>query len=349
MDKPSGKGVLSPLALSTLNKLFDSIDTDHSKTISVDEFCTACHKLSLPVTDETVKEFLKSSSNGLVTFDQFCDYYLQRLEQVFSHFDLDKSGEISALELGAVFQKLGVTLSRREIQVIISQADKDANGEVNFTEFCEFFATLPSPDVQSVVKLWSAGASVDIGTDLAPAPLPPASVPIWRAFLAGGCGGLVSRTATAPLEKVKILQQTATDKHLSIARHLTGVWQKEGLKSLFAGNGANCIRVLPFSALVCVAYSNMAKHFPLDRTSSPWNPLWRMGAGATAGIFATLLTHPIDVVRARLTIQSQFTQQYSGLVHGIASIARSEGVRGLYSGLGPTLLAIAPFMAVQQV
>jgi len=42
-------------------------------------------------------------------------------------------------------------------------------------------------------------------------------------------------------------------------QHITGVWQKEGLKSLFAGNGANCIRVLPFSALVCVAYSNMAK------------------------------------------------------------------------------------------
>ena len=54
------------------------------------------------------------------------------------------------------------------------------------------------------------GASVDIGTDLAPAPLPPASVPIWRAFVAGGFGGVVSRTATAPLEKVKILQQVYT-------------------------------------------------------------------------------------------------------------------------------------------
>ena len=53
--------------------------------------------------------------------------------------------------------------------------------------------------------------------------------------------------------------QTATGKQLSILRHITGVWQREGLKSLFAGNGANCIRVLPFSALVCVAYSNMAK------------------------------------------------------------------------------------------
>lgn len=56
------------------------------------------------------------------------------------------------------------------------------------------------------------------------------------------------------------------------------------------------------------------QHFPLDRTSSPWNPVWRMGAGATAGTFATLLTHPIDVVRARLTIQSQVTQQYRGII-----------------------------------
>ena len=157
MDRPSGKRALSPVALDTLNKLFDSIDTDHSKTISVDEFHTACHKLSLPVTDETIKEFVKSSSNGLVTFDQFCDYYLQRLGQVFGEFDLDKSGEISASELGTVFQRLGVTLSDRELHVIIAQADKDANGEVNFTEFCDFFATLPSPDIRSVVKLWSAG------------------------------------------------------------------------------------------------------------------------------------------------------------------------------------------------
>ena len=40
---------------------------------------------------------------------------------------------------------------------------------------------------------------------------------------------------------------------------------------------------------------------------------------------------------------------YAGLVHGIVSVARAEGMTGLYSGLGPTLLAIAPFMAVQQV
>lgn len=48
------------------------------------------------------------------------------------------------------------------------------------------------------------------------------------------------------------------------------------------------------------------------------------------------------------TIQYTLTN-FTGLIHGIVSTARAEGITGLYSGLGPTLLAIAPFMAVQQV
>ena len=40
---------------------------------------------------------------------------------------------------------------------------------------------------------------------------------------------------------------------------------------------------------------------------------------------------------------------YLGLFHGLTSVAHAEGMTGLCSGLGPTLLAIAPFMAIQQV
>jgi len=39
---------------------------------------------------------------------------------------------------------------------------------------------------------------------------------------------------------------------------------------------------------------------------------------------------------------------YVGLFHGLREVARTERLPGLYRGLGPTLLAIAPFMAVQQ-
>ena len=37
--------------------------------------------------------------------------------------------------------------------------------------------------------------------------MPPASLVIWRALLAGGIAGVVSRTLTAPLEKIKIMAQ----------------------------------------------------------------------------------------------------------------------------------------------
>ena len=38
----------------------------------------------------------------------------------------------------------------------------------------------------------------------------------------------------------------------------------------------------------------------------------------------------------------------TGLLHGLKEVATKEKLPGLYRGVGPTLLAIAPFMAVQQ-
>ena len=48
---------------------------------------------------------------------------------------------------------------------------------------------------------------ISLGSDLAPPPLPPSSLEIWKALLAGGMAGIVSRTSTAPLEKVKLVAQ----------------------------------------------------------------------------------------------------------------------------------------------
>lgn len=53
-----------------------------------------------------------------------------------------------------------------------------------------------------------------VGTDLVPHHIPPASMVIWRALLAGGVAGVVSRTLTAPLEKIKILAQVNFTSYL---------------------------------------------------------------------------------------------------------------------------------------
>ena len=55
------------------------------------------------------------------------------------------------------------------------------------------------------------------------------------------------------------------------------------------------------------------QQFPLDDSSSHYNALWRMAAGAFAGMFATVFTHPIDVIRAKLTVQSHQHKVYRGV------------------------------------
>ncbi|MGB1601601.1 MAG: MC/SLC25 family protein, partial [Promethearchaeia archaeon] len=64
-----------------------------------------------------------------------------------------------------------------------------------------------------------------------------------------------ARTATAPLDRVKILMQTQRLTSGGGADKYTGLWQAlrrvvhdDGVRGYFRGNLANCIRVVPYSA-----------------------------------------------------------------------------------------------------
>lgn len=53
--------------------------------------------------------------------------------------------------------------------------------------------------------------------------------------------------------------QTQASGEMGLSKTFTTVLQKEGLRGLYAGNGVNCIRVFPFSAIVCLVYANLAR------------------------------------------------------------------------------------------
>jgi len=76
-------------------------------------------------------------------------------------------------------------------------------------------------------------------------------------------------------------------------------------------------------------------------------PVYRMFAGGVAGATAMVLTYPLDVVKSRLAVEGG-RAQYRGVAHCVKSVIKAEGVRGLYRGVIPSVIAIAPFLAVQQ-
>jgi solute carrier family 25 phosphate transporter 23/24/25/41 len=69
-------------------------------------------------------------------------------------------------------------------------------------------------------------------------------------------------------------------------------------------------------------------------------------AGATAGSIACLGCYPLDLVRARLTTEMEGTRHYNGMIDAFRKITKTEGIRGFYSGVGPTLLVAVPNLAI---
>lgn len=206
--------VLSSIGRVRVRQVFDAIDKDNNGTISTDELKSACKALSITVSSDDIQSFIDSdvSGDGSLDFNEFCGFYESRLRVVFETLDRDGSGEITADELQTAFHKLGYKLTIRQLKVLLSQVDSNQDGLVNFQEFCDYFSSLPSPDMRQIIEQWASGLAVDTGTDLAPPTLPPPSVSIWQALFAGGMAGCVSRTATAPLEKIKLLAQVSNYK-----------------------------------------------------------------------------------------------------------------------------------------
>lgn len=66
-------------------------------------------------------------------------------------------------------------------------------------------------------------------------------------FITGFIAGAVSRSATCPLERIKILRQTSVMAYskLSIGQTLMEIYRNEGVIGFYKGNGVNVLRASP--------------------------------------------------------------------------------------------------------
>jgi solute carrier family 25 phosphate transporter 23/24/25/41 len=131
--------------------------------------------------------------------------------------------------------------------------------------------------------------------------------PVVAAFCAGGVAGAVSRTVVSPLERLKILFQIQSvgreEYKLSVGKGLMKMWKDEGWRGFMRGNGTNCVRIVPYSAVQFGSY-NFYKKFFEPSPGQDLGSLRRLICGGAAGITSVFFTYPLDIVRTRLSIQS---------------------------------------------
>mgnify|MGYP001457046667 FL=1 len=155
------------------------------------------------------------------------------------------------------------------------------------------------------------------------------------AFLAGGVAGAVSRTVVSPFERVKILlqvQSSTTSYNRGIFSSIRQVYHEEGTKGLFRGNGLNCIRIFPYSAVQFVVYEACKKklfHVNGNNGQEQLTNTQRLFSGALCGGCSVVATYPLDLIKTRLSIQ---TANLSSLNRSKAkSISKPPGIWQLLS------------------
>ncbi|KAJ5246123.1 hypothetical protein N7468_001106 [Penicillium chermesinum] len=175
-------------------------------------------------------------------------------------------------------------------------------------------------------------------------------------FLMGGVSAAVSKTAAAPIERIKLLLQNQEEmiKAGRLDRPYAGIGDAfkrtiaaEGTASLWRGNNANVIRYFPTQALN-FAFRDTYKSMFAYKKDRDGYWMWMMGnlaSGGAAGATSLLFVYSLDYARTRLANDAKSAKgggerQFNGLVDVYRKTLAAEGISGLYRGFGPSVLGI---------
>jgi len=176
-------------------------------------------------------------------------------------------------------------------------------------------------------------------------------------FLAGGISAAISKTAVAPIERVKLLLQvqhaskqiTADKQYKGIMDCIVRIPKEQGFLSFWRGNLANVIRYFPTQALN-FAFKDKYKKIFLDGVKK--DQFWRyfagnLASGGAAGATSLCFVYPLDFARTRLAadVGKDGAREFKGLGDCLVKVAKSDGVKGLYQGFNVSVQGIIIYRA----
>lgn len=166
-----------------------------------------------------------------------------------------------------------------------------------------------------------------------------------QSFVSGGIAGVASRTITSPLDVVKILAQVGTkNTQQGFLASFGNIYQHEGLRGFWKGNGIACVRLFPYNAVQFATFTKI-KLALADPNTGRISPLHAMLAGSLGGISATVVTYPTDMVKTRLTVahSDPAKSKYKGMINAFQVIAQEEGFAAFYKGMSTSVIGVVPF------
>ncbi|XVE63794.1 hypothetical protein DITRI_Ditri07aG0048800 [Diplodiscus trichospermus] len=339
------------LRIRSLFNFFDAANVGFLDYTQIEKGLSA---LQIPAEYKYANDLLKvcdANRDGRVDYLEFKRYMDDKeleLYKIFQAIDVEHSGCILPEELWDALVKSGIQIDDEELARFVEHVDKDNNGIITFEEWRDFLLLYPhEATIENIYHHWERVCLVDIGEHVV---IPQGiSKHVHRSnyFIAGGIAGAASRTATAPLDRLKVVLQVQTTR-ASILPAVKKIWKEDGILGFFRGNGLNVMKVAPESAIKFYAYE-MLKNIigeSMGDTKEDIGASGRLIAGGVAGAVAQTAIYPMDLVKTRLQTCASEGGRAPKLGKLTKDIWVQEGPRAFYKGLVPSLLGIIPYAGI---
>jgi solute carrier family 25 (adenine nucleotide translocator) protein 4/5/6/31 len=175
-------------------------------------------------------------------------------------------------------------------------------------------------------------------------------------FAMGGVSAAVSKTAAAPIERVKLLIQNQdemiksgrlTVPYKGIADCFKRVIAEEGFVSLWRGNLANVIRYFPTQALNFAFKDQFKRMFGYSKEKDGYAKWFagNLASGGAAGAASLTFVYSLDYARTRLANDAKAAKkggerQFNGLIDVYSKTLKTDGIVGLYRGFNISCVGI---------
>ncbi|KAM9792797.1 mitochondrial adenyl nucleotide antiporter SLC25A24-like [Neosynchiropus ocellatus] len=335
-------------------ELFDQLDLNKDGRIDISELRAGLAGQGLSRTSlEKIVKAGDTNHDGVLDFEEFIQYlrtHEKQLKLMFRSMDKNDDGRIDAAEIQHSLRSLGVNISLEAATKILQTIDKDGTMTINWIEWRDYFLFNPLTNMEDVARYWKRSMMLDLGEQL--------SVPdefseeekksgyVWRQLMAGALAGSVSRTGTAPLDRLKVFRQVHGLSVFSgnFVSSFQSMVKEGGWGSLWRGNGINVLKIAPETAIKFTAYEQIKSWMCSSKETKKLRIHERFLAGSLAGAIAQTVIYPLEVLKTRLTLRR--TGQYSGIMDCAKRILRKEGAAAFYKGYVPNILGIVPYAGI---
>jgi solute carrier family 25 phosphate transporter 23/24/25/41 len=166
----------------------------------------------------------------------------------------------------------------------------------------------------------------------------------YKITLAGTTTAVVTKTVTAPLDRMKILYQLQAlrnpGKYGNVWNTTKTICAEEGVRGLYKGNFVNTLRCIPSYSLK-FTFNEYYKKVFTSETKPSFTSL--IGVGMLTGVSQISLTYPLDLLKTRYSM----AETNGSLGSYTMKMLKTEGIPGFYKGMSVSLLSGSLHVGIQ--